>query len=124
MSYKSLINSNLTLAFKLLKDLAVNTTLRQTAKNDFDFGTAEMDTGKVNSTVVKAVVIMDDKKSKKHNSVKRQLLFRAKGLTDIDSYDSVDIPDDVNPKLSVNWKFGPKLNSDGYIVLAEIYREV
>ena len=39
MSYKALIDSNLTLAFDMLKDLAVDVVLNESSNNDFNFAT-------------------------------------------------------------------------------------
>ena len=123
MSYKALVDSNVTLAFNLLKDLAVDAVLKKSSNQEFNFGTAEMVDDKT-SYNIKAVVIEDDKKSDKHNSIKRQLLFKTRGLGDINAYDIISIPNDVNPSVLNDWKFGPMINNDGYTILAEIYREV
>ena len=124
MAFYSFIDANITLVFNLLKDLAVEANLNKSPDNDFNFATAEMETGTDASIPVKVVVIKDDKKSKEHNSIRRQVLFKTRGLGDIDAYDTIDIPDEVDPSISLSWKFVGKLNNDGYTVLAEVFREV
>ena len=116
MSYKALVNSNVTLAFNLIKDLAEDVILVKSSDNDFDFETATASEKTVNIST-KAVVIKDAKKSKAHNAIKRQVMFKTRNLGDLTAYDRVMIE-------GKEWRFGPMINNDGYTVLAEVYREV
>lgn len=118
MGYKSLVDSNITLAFNLLKDMAEDAVLNKSSSAEFDFGVGLMKTDNaLKNLPIKAVVIDDDKTSKEHNSIKRQILFKTRGLGDINAYDTITIDGNL-------WRFGPKINDDGYTILAEIYREV
>ena len=117
MSYKALVDSNVTLAFNLLKDLAVDATLSKSGTVTFDFDTASNVESTRAELPIKAVVVDDDKKSDKSNSIVRQLLFKTRGLGDLNAYDRINID-------GHEWQFGPLINNDGYTILAEIYREV
>ena len=116
MGYRAIVNSNVTTAFNMLRDLAEDVTLNESSGETFDFGTGETVAGDNKSVTVKAVVIQDDKQSTEHNTIKRQILFKTRGLGDINVYDSVVISGDT-------WRFGSTLNDDGYTVLAEVYKE-
>jgi hypothetical protein len=122
MGYKALVDSNITLAFNLLKDMAKDVILNKSSANSYDFGTATV-SDKKTELPIKAVVLEDDKKSKMHNSIKRQLLFKTRGLGDLNAYDTVLIEDDNDSSQTLTWRFGPMINNDGYTILAEIYRE-
>ena len=115
MSYKALIDRNLTLAFNQIKDLAEDVILKKSSSNDFDFGT-----GTTSNTVVekpiKAVVIKSNKMSNSHNGSVREIMFKSKGLGDLNAYDVVSFE-------GADWRFSTKINSDGYIIHAQVYRE-
>ena len=123
MGYKALVDANITLAFNAIRDLAVDCTLHKSSEKGFDFATAEV-TGNSEPINIKGVVIDDDKKSSKTNVVERQFMFKTRGLGDINQYDQVDIPSDITPGTVERWHFGPRINNDGYTILAEIFREV
>ena len=125
MGYKNLVDSNITLAFNLLKDMADDVVLNKSSSADFDFSSGEVaaDAG-ASSVPIKAIVISDDKKSKTENSIKRQILFKTRGLGDVNAYDSIVFNNNLDIHLNGTWRFGPILNNDGYTILAEIYREV
>jgi hypothetical protein len=125
MGYKTLVDSNITMAFNLLKDLAEDGVLHKSSNVDFDFSTGDKaaDSGE-ESLPIKVVVVEDDKKSSKHNSIKRQVLFKTRNLGDVNSYESLTFSDSVDAHLNGTWRFGPKLNNDGYTILAEIFREI
>lgn len=119
MGYKAIIDSNITLAFNLLRDLAEDVVLNKSSDNNFDFSTGEMAVDRNKKDIaIKAVVIEDNKSGNGTlNAIKRQILFKTRGLGDINAYDKVIISGN-------EWNFGPMINNDGYTILAEIYREI
>ena len=123
MGYKSLVDSQVTMAFNLLKDLADDVILNKSSDVSFNFGDAST-SQKTEQTVIKAVVTDDDKKSQIHNSIERQVMFKTRGLGDINAYDSLTFENSHDIHLNGTWKLGPVLNNDGYTILASIYREV
>ena len=123
MGYKSLVDSQVTMAFNLLKDLADDVTLNKSSNVSFNFNTGAKEEKSI-PTVIKAVVITDDKKSDIHNSIKREVLFKTRSLGDINGYDSMTFENAHDTHLNGTWKLGPIINNDGYTILAEIYKEV
>ena len=123
MGYKALVDSQATMAFNLLKDLADDVVLNKSSNVNFNFGSGEKEE-RIESSVIKVVVIDDDKKSDAHNSIKREVLFKTRGLGDINAYDSMTFENAHDTHLNGTWKLGPVLNNDGYTILAEIYKGI
>lgn len=117
MGYRTLIDKSLTLAFNLLKDLAVNITLIRKTNTTFDFSTADVTKGTVANTIIKAVILDGTKTSPEHNANRKQIIFKSKGIDDITMYDSILLENET-------WKFGPIISNSGYIISAEIFKEV
>ncbi len=116
MGYAKVIDANLNLAFNQLKDLAVNVILHRKAQQGFDFSNAAITEDQAVDTIIKAVIIEKTKSSETHNSSKKEILFKSRGIPDITTYDSVTIANEV-------WKFGPIISDNGYVIFAEIYKE-
>ncbi len=117
MSYKSLINSNLVKAFNLVKDLAEDVVFVRNNVTGFDFGTGQVESTASQNLIVKTIVIDSEKKSKEHNANKKHVMFKTKDLGDVTAYDHLLIN-------GVIWKLGPVVKNSGFIILAEIYKEV
>ena len=115
MGYKALIDSNLRMAFNQIQDLAEDVILRKSSDNEFDFSTGAM-SNNTQDLPIRAVVVKSNKMSHSHNSLKQQLMFASKGLGDLNAYDIVVIN-------AEEWRFGPVINSDGYITYVEVYKE-
>jgi hypothetical protein len=116
MSYANLINSNITLAFKMLKDLAVDATIYKRSSTEFDFGSGVVDTS-TSTVAVKVIVVDSEKKSQEHNTLITQIMLRSKEILDVTSLDKITIN-------GVSWRFSNILKSNGYIIVAAIAREV
>lgn len=116
MSYVNLINSQLTKAFNLVKDLAVVATLQRKTGSDFDFGSATVSHTAIEETPVKVVLMDLKKKSETHNVIKKQVMMKSKDFVDISLYDSLTLS-------GVVWRFGPVLQSNGYLAVAEVFKE-
>ena len=121
MGYKSLVDSQATMAFNILKDLADDVVLNKKDSVSFNFGTGVKEE-RTTPIEIKVVVLDDDKKSKIHNSIEREVLFKTRGLGDINAYDSMTFENAHDVHLNGTWKFGTILNNDGYTILARIYR--
>jgi hypothetical protein len=120
MSYKNLINTNLTKAFNLIKDLAEDVIFVKRNSTVFDFNAADLKTSTTTQVVLKAIVINSKKNSKTdsgHNTSKKQIMLKSKDVGDISLYDSLILNNET-------WKFGPVLQNTGFVILAEISKEV
>lgn len=116
MAYVALIDSNLTRAFNLIKDLAVIGVFTKKSGVSFDFTSGETVTTST-STVTTKVVILDLKKtSDKSNTVRKQLLVKSKNLENLTFYDTVTIN-------NVVWKLGEVIHSNTFTTLLDIFKE-
>ena len=114
MAYKSLIDSSLTRAYQLAKDLAEDVTFTKKS-GEFNFST--METASADTSVVVKTIVTDGKQAKEDRSVKiKQLMFRSKDLGSISLFDTVVIQGET-------WKLGDVIKDSGYIIVAEAYRE-
>ncbi len=116
MSYQALIDTNLRKVFDLVKDLAVEVTLSKKTES-FNFGTGLPVTSQSSTVVTKAIVIDSSKRSQDRNSTSKQIMFKSKDVGDLKSYSQVTIE-------NVDWILGNIQKNDGFILLAEISREV
>lgn len=91
MSYKNLINVNISLAFKLLKDLAEDGQLVKTTKGSFDFG--NMTAASTAATPIPVKVIPTDQNTRSEDrKVKTyNLLFRVAEILTIDRGDKITL---------------------------------
>ncbi len=116
MAYKAIVNSNIKVAFNLLKDLAVTAVLNKKKPATFDFATATITANTEDIVTTKIVIVSSDKSMEKSNSIVSEILLKTKETGDLSFYDTITIDNDV-------WKLGQKINSDGYITLLKIFRE-
>lgn len=117
MSYRNLIDSNLKRAFSMIKDLATDVTFIRKQGVDYDFNTAAATPSSTSTFVIKAVILDSKKKSEDHNTMSKEIMFKTKELIDITIYDSIVIGNDT-------WKIGPIISNSGFIILANIFKEV
>ena len=116
MSYKALINKNINKAFNMLKDLAEDVTLVKKSSNTFNFGTGDVTNTESASILTKALLLDSNKKSDAHNVTTKNVMLKTQEVGDLNAYDKLTI-------AGTEWKFGPVINSDNYITLAEVFRE-
>lgn len=117
MGFSNLIDSNLTRAFNLVKDLAIEAVFTLKSGTSFNFGNAETTHTSSTSSTVKAVVMESSKKkASSQNTIERTLMFKSKDLIDVSGYDSVAIAGEV-------WNVGQTVKNDGRITILSIYRE-
>jgi len=102
MGYRTLLDRNLTRAFNLIKDLAVDVTLIKISKSEFDFGSQSATTTE-ESVITKAVWI----------EVDEQIMLKSATVGDINMYSGVS----YQGKL---WKIVEILKNDGYIVILKV----
>jgi hypothetical protein len=117
MGYTQLIDSNLALAFRLVKDLATDVQLVEKDVGEFNFSDSTIPATASTTKNIKAVVIDTKKKSDIKNVLKKEILIQSRNISDLTIYDSVIIS-------GVTWKFGPILANNNFTILAEIYREI
>jgi len=116
MSYTALIDSNLTKAFNLVKDLAVLGTFNKKSGVSFDFTTGETTTASTTTITTKVVIIDLKKTSDKSNTVRKQILFKSRNLEDLTFYDTITIN-------GVIWKLGEIIHSNNFTTLLNIFKE-
>lgn len=104
MSYKALVDRNISKAFRLAKDFAIEVTFVKSINTDFNFSSAELEQDGVNINT-KAVVVNS---SKNASAKSMQLMFKASDA-DLNVYDSVIIN-------GITWKVGPQLSSPGAVI--------
>jgi hypothetical protein len=115
MSFSSLINSSLTTAFKLLKDLAVDMDYTSKTASEFDFNAIAI--SEVTDSFSAKTIIIDKKiGSKERPLVSMQLLANTKDIGHISNFDSVTYLDET-------WKIGENIKDNGFIALFTVYRE-
>jgi hypothetical protein len=115
MSYKNLIDKNIISAFRLIKDLAVDATIVKKTVNEYNFSTANLNAVAV-FLPVKVILLDSAQKSEKHNTEVKRVFIKKTDVDKLDAYERLIVND-------VQWKIGPKIAGDDFIMLAEIYRE-
>ena len=118
MAYKSLIDRNLNLAFRLLKDLAVNVKFVRKQGVGFNFGTGEALSSPIDSEVIAKVVFTDAvKASEEHNTKTRSLMVKSKDIGDLKNIDYIEYE-------GKRWKINPEIKDTGFILMLKVSREV
>jgi len=116
MSYVNLINSNVSLAFNLVKDLAVDALIVKASRSDFDFTTGATDQT-FTSLPAKAIFVEEKKSSKEVNTSVKTVMIKTRESGDISTLDKLSVS-------NVIWNFTNIVRSNGYITIAEVAREV
>lgn len=116
MGYRSLVRDGVRLAFDTIGDLASEVTLRRAGSTSFDFQSGAASTSGDTTKRARLVVVDRSKPFGERNTERMQVLLRTEDHLDITLYDSVLID-------SVEWRFGPAVESDGYTTLAYVTRE-
>lgn len=114
MSYKNLVESNVSRAFELLKDLAKTVVLQKKASGSFDFNTGTAASTLTNVSV-KAVVV-DGKKHRDRKTIQSVLMVKTADVGDIKAYDKVTVD-------GVIWNVGDVPKDGGFVTVANLYRE-
>ena len=116
MGYKSLIDSNLTRAFNLVKDLA--TTVEFVKKTDTAFDFATMAVTSTTATVRAKIIVVDQSKSASNPAatVTRNIMVKKKDVGDLSFYDKI-------VEGGTTWKIGSVIRDSGFILLLEIRKE-
>ena len=89
MSYKNLVNRNLTLAFKLLKDLAEDGQLVKVSNDNFDFGSMSATTSTVAPIPVKVIPTDQNTRSQERKTKTYSLMFRVSEVLTVDRGDRI-----------------------------------
>jgi hypothetical protein len=117
MSYSNLINTNLNLAFRLLKDLAKDAILWRHTSVEFNFATGSHP-ALLTQVPIKLIEVKSEKKSQDHNTSIKTVMIRVKELSgDITALDKIEIAGET-------WRVSNIMKSDGYVMMADIAREV
>jgi len=116
MSYRNLIDSNLRIAFKLLKDLVDDISIVKRSNSDFDFLNNEI-TASEETIYLKAIIIESTNSNSKSNSKKSQCLIQKSDVT------TLSVGDVFNYK-GLDYKITNSIKDDGSILLFDVEREV
>jgi hypothetical protein len=116
MSYKNLVDNSLKLAFNSVKDLAKEATLTKKTNPTFNFGTGESEFQSTQNVSTKIVVSQYLKNSKDRNSIKCEILLKANEVGDLNNYSTISFD-------SNTWNFADIQKNDGFILIANVYRE-
>jgi len=118
MGYRGLITGNVDKAFKLLKDLVVQTTLSSKTDGGFDFTTNMPLTVTTTTKIIPAIALTKKNRSDSNPSVSLQhsFIFKAKDLPAPDVYDTISVVG------GETWQVIPPYDNDGYIVTVSVAR--
>lgn len=116
MSYKALVNSNITRAFALLKDLAIPCEFTKKAGTTFDFSTSAAAHSSTTTVSLKIIVIKDKRSAKERGVITKSFMAKKASIGDLSVYDTVVIE-------GVTWKVGPILQDTGFVIMASLYKE-
>lgn len=116
MSYKNLIDNKLKLAFNLAKDLAVDAILTKKVGSTFNFGIAETQFSSAPTVATKIVITDSDKKSQDRNTIHSEIMLKSSEVGDLTNYATISFN-------SQNWNFAQIQKNDGFILIANVYRE-
>jgi len=112
VSYKSLVDKSLLMAFRQAKDLAVDIVLRSSTGNSFDFTTATASRTSLPDLPGKAIIVKE--RTLKDGSLARKLLIKAEAVS---LYDTVLFDD-------VPWKVGEFIQSNKHTTMVEVFQDV
>jgi hypothetical protein len=116
MGYNVLIDKNLNLAFKLLKDQVIKGVLKKKTGTTFDFGTADVSHAASSERSVNVIVIDSEKKGKEHATKVKSVLLKKTDIEDISFYDTLVLSEG-------EWSIGKLIKNTGRILMFEINRE-
>lgn len=114
MSYSSMIDKQISIAFNKLKDLAIYVELTKTSTSEFDFGTSTV-TNTTSTVVTKAVITETSKRSKEQNSTEKLMMLKTKEVGDLKAYEQVQFEGQA-------WKIVLPLEHNGYVTMARLVR--
>jgi hypothetical protein len=117
MSYRALVSSNVTKAFRLLKDLAEDVTLTKRASSTFDFATQTATIVDGTPIVTKAVVTDTAKSSQDRSTAVKVAMLKNSEVGDVGLYDKVTYQ-------GADWKIGPIITSDSFVTVVELHKEI
>jgi uncharacterized ParB-like nuclease family protein len=113
MAYTALLDKQLSLLFKRLKDLVITATFTKTSDASFDFTSGEVNTTESEPILVEVIEI-DGKKTKKESStVTKTLIAKAASVGDLNSYDVLKFN-------NATWKIGTIIKASGLILIFEV----
>lgn len=116
MGFYSMVDQNLTKAFKAMKDIALTATFVKKPNTSFDFGRAVTKSTTAETVEAKVVIIYSTKESKDRNVQQMQIMFKVADVGDLVLYETVTIDDIV-------WKIGRYVKTDRFINIIELFRE-
>lgn len=116
MGYNNLIDAKLKMAFNAIKDLAKDAVLTKKNAASFNFGTGSTELSGTETISTKIVISQTSKKADNRNMLHAEILLKSSEVGDLNSYSTISFD-------SQTWTFGQIPKNDGFIVMANIYRE-
>jgi hypothetical protein len=113
MSFNALIANNLRLAFKLLKDRAVEAVFSVKQNATFDFATSDVTVTSTNKTV-KCVELESKQRSDSMVVKMKTILFETPNLPDASAYDTVVLD-------GKTWSFTSPTIQNRFVTVVDIY---
>ena len=113
MGYTSLINSNLKLAYDLVKDLAVVGTFSKVSSSSFNFASSVATTTTATAITAKLIVIANETRSGDATVIRKEIMVKTVDIGNVKLYDTVTIAGEV-------WKVGSVIQDSGYITIFEV----
>jgi hypothetical protein len=117
MGYKDLIDKNLTLAFNLVKDLAVEVSFIKKTGTTFSFTTSAVSHAASTTVPKKIVWTSGIKRAIGSNIISRKLIMSIEGIDGISTYDSIF-------EGGIIWKISAPILNNGFIITLEAHREL
>lgn len=119
MGYRDLVQRQVRLAFKKVKDLAKVVTLRTQTITGFNFATSTSNSNAVTTLDIKVVELTTKKnrsKEKETTTLKKELLLIEEDIPNLDNYSTVEVD-------GVIWNVVRPIESDGYTTVITATRE-
>jgi len=116
VSYRSLIDKQVSNAFNKVKDLAVEATFTKRTSTGFDWNAGKTTSTSLAPIAVKLVVVETEKPAKGTNTIVKTVLLKASEVGDLNSYDSVKFE-------GFDWKLGERLHESGRVWMVKLFRE-
>jgi hypothetical protein len=116
MGYQSLIDRNLSKAFTLVKDLALDAVFTKKSNLEFSFSTAEMNTPKNENINAKIIVTETKKPANDRNTFEKIIMVKSKDVGDLNWYSTVKFENKT-------WNISSIQKNDGFVLMANVFRE-
>jgi len=116
MGLHKTVDTNLSKAFRSLKDLALVATFNKKTITSFDFSRSVVKSTASEEVTAKVVIIHSAKTAEDRNVKQMQIMFKMTDVGDLLLFETVTLLDEV-------WKIGRHVKSDRFINIIELFKE-